>query len=634
MSSSETVAGQSDGSASGSPSSHEQRPAIDAVRSLLELADRAVTAYGRPDLEQAVEGVRDVIENPGVHVVVCGEFKQGKSSLVNALVGAEVCPVDDDIATAVPTFVGWAGAPRALALPIRTDSDEPLEPRPLDLETVRTEVVEGSAERTLRVRVGLPAPALRRGLVLVDTPGVGGLASGHGAATLSALADADAVLFVSDASREFTAGEIEFLKHASRLCTQVLCVMTKIDLYPSADRVVGANEEHLRAAGLDIPILPVSSKLHQAADARASRDLRLEARFEPLQQHLQSVVAGQVDGRVAGRALRTIAEICAKLTGPFEAEQQVLSSPETAEAVMRSLQTEKEAAEHLRSTASKWSTTLGDGVADLNSDVSHDLRARIRAIQHEADLALEESDPVAIWDEFETWLYSRTAAEIMENFTLMRASASELSGAVASHFQAEIGDDDAAVEGLDFDPSPTMEGIDASATVKFEVKGAAERGLGAVRGAQGGLFMVRSGLGLVFASLSPMAVPALAASLGAGLLLGRKSMSDERKRDLDKARSQAKASVRKYLDSVSFTMTKHSQDSMRQLQRSLRDHYGDLAQQTLRSASEAYERAAADANRSESERAERLKVVEAELARLREFRSRIEAVGSRVGAVA
>ncbi len=52
--------------------------------------------------------------------------------------------------------------------------------------------------------IGLPRKILEGGLVLVDTPGVGGLGSAHGAATMSALPSADAVLLVSDAAQEYT----------------------------------------------------------------------------------------------------------------------------------------------------------------------------------------------------------------------------------------------------------------------------------------------------------------------------------------------------------------------------------------------------------------------------------------------
>ena len=49
-------------------------------------------------------------------MLVVGEFKQGKSQLINALVNAPVCPVDDDVATAVPTEVSYGPAPAAYVL--------------------------------------------------------------------------------------------------------------------------------------------------------------------------------------------------------------------------------------------------------------------------------------------------------------------------------------------------------------------------------------------------------------------------------------------------------------------------------------------------------------------------------------
>ena len=64
------------------------------------------------------------------------------------------------------------------------------------------------------VEIGVPRPLLADGLVLVDTPGVGGLGSVHGAITSAALPMADGVLFVSDASQEFSEPEMTFLKQA------------------------------------------------------------------------------------------------------------------------------------------------------------------------------------------------------------------------------------------------------------------------------------------------------------------------------------------------------------------------------------------------------------------------------------
>ncbi len=75
--------------------------------------------------------------------------------------------------------------------------------------------------------------------MLVETPGVGGLGSAHGAATISALPSAAAALLVSDAAQEYTGLELEFLAAAMKLCPNVACVVTKADLYPHWRQIMG-----------------------------------------------------------------------------------------------------------------------------------------------------------------------------------------------------------------------------------------------------------------------------------------------------------------------------------------------------------------------------------------------------------
>ena len=92
------------------------------VRAALEMGVTAANAYDRPDLAQRLQTIMYRVDKPAVNIVAVGEFKQGKSSLINALVNVNICPVDDDIATAVPTFVRYGDDKRAYAL-IRSDHD-------------------------------------------------------------------------------------------------------------------------------------------------------------------------------------------------------------------------------------------------------------------------------------------------------------------------------------------------------------------------------------------------------------------------------------------------------------------------------------------------------------------------------
>jgi ribosome biogenesis GTPase A len=84
-------------------------PGLDVVDRLISLTK----AGDRSDLVQRLAHTRRRLLDPAVRVLVVGEFKQGKSQLINALVDAPVCPVDDDIATALPTEVSYAKIPIA-----------------------------------------------------------------------------------------------------------------------------------------------------------------------------------------------------------------------------------------------------------------------------------------------------------------------------------------------------------------------------------------------------------------------------------------------------------------------------------------------------------------------------------------
>src|SRR5688500_2705043 len=207
----------------------EESPRERALKAL-DTTAKVTTALGRPDLARELGLVRARLLDPAFTVLVIGEFKQGKSSLVNALLGADVCPVDDDVATAVPTVLRWGetweGAVYLAPETIDQDLHELRTVVPVDqIAAYVTEAANPENIKQVRsVELGIPSPLLQGGLVLVDTPGVGGLAGLHAAITLNALPMADAVLFVSDASQEYSLPELEFLATARRLCPHAVGV--------------------------------------------------------------------------------------------------------------------------------------------------------------------------------------------------------------------------------------------------------------------------------------------------------------------------------------------------------------------------------------------------------------------------
>jgi len=419
-----------------------------------------------------------------------------------------------------------------------------------------------------QVEVGLPSAFLQSGLELVDTPGVGGLGSVRATATLAALPGADAVLLVSDAAQEYTGAEIEFAKHAVRLCPNLTCVLTKIDLYPEWRRIHALNVEHLARAGIEAEVVPVSSTLRWLALEHNDNDLNVESGFPQLATLLSEIVADAeaLTGRVVANSVLRVTE---QLSGGLNAELGAAENPKTIEAITRDLRESRSRVAGLRDRSARWQQTLADGVNDLTADIEYDLRDRMREIVRSAEDEVELlGDPAVVWVEFAPWVEEQVAAAASANFVWAHERAHWLAGQVANHF-AEDGR-------LTLPDLQTSTGAAMLAEIRpMELDGSeptiGEKALTAVRGGyigtlMFGMFSTVAGLAL----LNPF-------SLGAGLLLGGRSLREEKKRQLTRRQAEAKAAVRKYAEDVIFHVGKDSRDMLRRVQRQLRDHFTGVA---------------------------------------------------------
>jgi len=595
------------------------------TRAVVQLGMKAATAYDRPDLGERLREVLASLDDRAFHVVVVGEFKQGKSSLVNALLSAAVCPVDDDIATAVPTFIrhGEEGSAEVVYTPEDdSDLDTPLDRESIPLDRIGSFVTEGrsSGRRIQTVEISLPRKLLARGIVVVDTPGVGGLGSSHGTLTLGALPMADAVVFVSDASQEYTRTEIDFLRQAQGFCPNIVCALTKIDFYPSWRRIRDLNQGHLETAGIPAEIMPLSSPLRLRAVKTRDRELNQESGFPRLVDFLNSEVGTQREADLIQRAITDVLDVTGQLESNFAAEREALADPESAKALVERLNATKEQTEMLKSRMARWNQTLGDGVADLAPAVDHDFRGRVRAILREADEAIEKIDPADVWDEFEPWLYQRVSHDVVANYAMLQQRAADLAVRVSEHF-----DDDSAdiARHLEiYDPSRALEATNVNAHIEIEKATAGKKAMSTLTAVRGGY------MGMVmFGMLSSMVGVALGPfGMGIAIVMGRKGLKDEKARQKAMRQAQGKNAVRKYCDEVSFHVNKDARDTVRRVQRQLRDHFSARAQELNRSANEALVAARQAAQTGVAQRESRLKDLDAEIRRLGNLRKRAESV--------
>jgi len=597
---------------------------------LLEMLEDGIAQAdpaGRPDLRRRLEGTRRRLTETGVRVVVVGEFKQGKSQLVNALVNAPACPVDDAVATSVPTEVRYGETASAAVLVPQDGAPSADGPatagrRPVGLEEIAGYVSAkgnaGNRMRLLGAEVRVPRQILADGLVVVDSPGVGGEHSAHELATLVSLGSADAMLLVTDASQELTESELRFLRHGLQMAPHVACVVAKTDIYPQWRDVAAADRVLLDRVDPAIPLFPVSAELRLHAARLQDSELQAESGYGPLVAYLRQEVLGKAQRTRHRRAAQDLRSVTDHLRLSLRSELDALENPAETPRRLAELEAAKQRADELRRRSARWQTTLNDGVGDLISDLEHDLRDRLRHIQRDAEKSIDQGDPGPVWSEFSAWLQQGVAAAVSDTFMWTDGRAAWLAREVAEHFA----EDGVPLPGLRVDDTGNV--LDPVADVPELEQGYVglfQKVLIGMRGSYGGILM----FGLLTTLFGmPLINPV---SAGAGVLLGIRAYQEDRKARLKRRQADAKALVRRHIDDVVFQVGKQLKDRLRLVQRETRDHFLDIAEEHHRSLADSSNAAQEAAETFALEREERIRRIRARLERVDALDARLAAAG-------
>jgi GTP-binding protein EngB required for normal cell division len=203
-------------------------------------ADSALTgaldelaALGTAQDRDLIAAMRDRLHAARLRVLVAGEAKRGKSTLVNALLGRAVLPAGVTPLTAVATTVRYGDDPRAeVRFADGHEEKQPMSSLP-DLVTERGN--PGNRRRIAAVTVYLDAPLLAGGVELVDTPGTGSVFAWDTAAAHEALETMDAAVFVLTADPPVSAAERDLYAKVTGLSAATFTVLNKADQLDEAE---------------------------------------------------------------------------------------------------------------------------------------------------------------------------------------------------------------------------------------------------------------------------------------------------------------------------------------------------------------------------------------------------------------
>ena len=194
---------------------------------LLALTTRYSSAFNDPSNQDKIEQIRENLESETFRLVVLGQFKRGKSTLINALLGKRILPADVIPVTAIVTEIAY-GPKHEAQVYFYEGAPLNIDPERLP-EFVTEEDNPKNIKKVDKVKLTCPAAFLSHGVILVDTPGIGSIHEHNTRLTQEYIPNADAVVFVFSADPPLTEQEKAFIELIQPHVPKIFFVLNKKD---------------------------------------------------------------------------------------------------------------------------------------------------------------------------------------------------------------------------------------------------------------------------------------------------------------------------------------------------------------------------------------------------------------------
>lgn len=220
------------------------------------------------------EELREKIETNTFNLVVVGQFKRGKTSLINALLGEDILPVAVVPLTSIVTIMKYG---EALRIVVHFNDGRVAEIKTESLPEYVTERGNPKNEKDVsEVVINYPSPYLRGGVQIIDTPGVGSVYEHNTDVAYRYLPKSDAALFLLSVDQPLSKAELEFLKDVREYSKRIFFLLNKADYFCEADlrESMDFSKNVLKEAMVtDIRIFPVSAKLALEGKLSGAEDI-------------------------------------------------------------------------------------------------------------------------------------------------------------------------------------------------------------------------------------------------------------------------------------------------------------------------------------------------------------------------
>jgi len=287
----------------------------------LRIVRESLNALGRENGERQCRELVVKLAEDRFTLAVLGQFKRGKSSLMNAVIGRELLPTGVLPLTSTITVLKYGPVERLVI-----HSEDSIFPKELPVSALADYVTEGNnpanRKKVKTAYVELPVQFLRSGIEFVDTPGVGSAITANTATTYGFLPECDAVLFVTSVDTPMTSLELAFLKEIREYVDKIFFVVNKIDLMDGNERnevlrfITDTIQSQIGTG--TIKVFPVSARMGLTARISSNLVLYEQSGLKALEEALASFLSEEKSAvflaTVAHKALRILDDEAAQDT--------------------------------------------------------------------------------------------------------------------------------------------------------------------------------------------------------------------------------------------------------------------------------------------------------------------------------
>ena len=264
-----------------------------------------------------LDALRERADSRQFSLVTVGEFKRGKSTLINALIGARLLPVGVIPLTAIATVLEHG---EQASVEVIFENDEHREIMPQALADYVTEKGNPHNEKRVHeVRITWPSPWLAAGVRIIDTPGIGSVYRHNTDMAYRYLSKADAVLFILSADQPLGQAEMDFLADAQAYAGRIFFLLNKADLLCETELTESLDFARRTLEGVlgrAVPVYPVSARMALEAIQSGEQALLDKSRFPDFTSVLERFLVEGKDyalvSALAKRMLRIVSQSRAK----------------------------------------------------------------------------------------------------------------------------------------------------------------------------------------------------------------------------------------------------------------------------------------------------------------------------------